>query len=100
VKLSDVERKPPDIVVKGGLEGMLSSSIVADRQVLFEVDGGMMDATMALFATYYEFMYEYPASLNNLFTYLQKCIFQIPDARKLPTSVITFVNALDCNTEN
>ena len=66
------------IVVKGGLEGMLSSSIVANRQVLFEVDGGMMDATMALFATYYVFMYEYPASLNNLFTYLQKCIFQIP----------------------
>ena len=88
------------IVVKGGLEGMLSSSIVADRQVLFEMDGGMMDATVALFATYYVFMYEYPASLNNLFTYLQKCIFQIPDGRKLPTSVITFVNALDCSTEN
>ena len=88
------------IVVKGELEGMLSSSIVADQQVLFEVDGGMMEATMALFATYYVFMYEYPTSLNNFFTYLQKCIFQIPDARKLPTCVITFVNALDCNTEN
>ena len=75
----------PVIVVKGGLEGMLTSSVVADRQVLFEVEGGMVDATMALFATYYVFMYEYPASLNNVFTYLQKCIFQIPDGRKLPS---------------
>ena len=58
-----------------------------------------MNATMAWFATYYVFMFEYPASLNNFFTYLQK-YFRIPDARKLPTSVIMFVNALDCNTEN
>ena len=87
----------PVIVVKGGLEGMLTSSVVAGRQVLFEVEGGMVDATMALFATYYVLMYEYPASLNNVFTYLQKCIFQIPDGRKLPTSVITFVNSLDSN---
>ena len=79
---------------------MLISSIVADRQVpLFQVDGGMMNATMAWFATYYVFMFEYPASLNNFFTYLQK-YFRIPDARKLPTSVIMFVNAWDCNTEN
>ncbi len=55
----------PVIVVKG----MLISSIVADRQVLFQVDRRM-------------------------------AYFQIPDARKLPTSVITFVNALDCNTED
>ena len=87
----------PVIVVKGDLEGMLTSSIVADGQVLFDVEGGMMDATLALFATYYVFMYEYPASLNNVFTYLQKCIFQIPDGRKLPTSVITFVNSMNCN---
>ncbi len=30
-----------------------------------------MNATMAWFATYYVFMFEYPASLNNFFTYLQ-----------------------------
>ena len=87
----------PDIVVKGGLEGILTLSIVADQQVLFEVEGGMVDATMALFSTYYVFMYEYPASLNNVFTYLQKCFFQIPNGQKLPTSVITFVNSLDSN---
>ena len=60
----------PVIVVKGGLEGMLTSSIVAEQQVLFEVEGRMVDTTMALFSTYYVFMYEYPASLNNVFTYL------------------------------
>ena len=83
----------PAIVVKG----MPSSSIVADRQVLFEVEGEMMNPVMALFATHYVFMYEHPASLNNVFTYLHKCIFQIPDGCKLPASVITFVNSLDCN---
>ena len=86
----------PVIVAKGGLEGMLSSSIVAEKQVLFEVDGGMLEATMHSFATYYVFMFEYPPSLNNFFTYLQKCIFNIPDSRKLPTSIITFVNELEC----
>lgn len=90
----------PVIVVNGKFEAMMSSSIVADGEVLFEVDGGMMNATMALFATYYVFMYEYPVSLNNLFIYLQKCIFQIQDARKLPTAVITFVNTIDCETQN
>ena len=56
-----------------------------------------MDAAMALFATYCVLMHEYPASLNNVFAYLQKCIFQLPDGRKLPTPVITFVNSLDFN---
>ena len=88
------------VVVNGKFEEMLSSSIVADGQVLCEVDGGMLDATMALFASYYVFMYEYPTSLNNLFIYLQKCVFQIQDARKLPTAVITFVNAVDCEMQN
>ena len=87
-------------VVKGELEGMLSSSIVAYRQVLFEVEGGMIDAAMALFAiTYYVFMYQYTGSLNNVFAYLQKCkcIFQFPDIRKFPTSVIAFANSLNFN---
>ncbi|XP_028415514.1 uncharacterized protein LOC114538579 [Dendronephthya gigantea] len=85
----------PVIVVKGGFEGILSSSIVADKQVLFEVEGGMLEATMLLFATYYVFMFEYPSTLNNFSTYLHKRIFNIPDSRKLPTSVICFVNELE-----
>ena len=87
----------PINVVKGDLEGMLTLSNVADGQVLFDVESGMMDATLALFAPYYVFRYEYPATLNNVFTYLQRCIFQIADGRKLSTSVIAFVNSLSCN---
>ena len=87
----------PVIVVEGGSEGMLTLSVVADQQVLFEVESRMVDATMVLFSMYYVFMHKYPASLNNVSTYLQKCIFQIPNGQKLPTSVITFVNSLDSN---
>ena len=72
--------------------GKYISRVVADRQVLFEVEGGMVDTTVVLFAMYYVLMYEYPASLNNVFAYLQTCIFQILGGQKLPTSVITFVN--------
>ena len=46
---------------------MLTSCVVADRQVLFEVEGGMEDAARALFATYYVLMYlTLPQSLNIL----------------------------------
>jgi hypothetical protein len=61
--------------VKGNLKGMLISSIVADRQVLFQVDGGMMNATMALFATYYAFMFEYRAYLN-IFLHICRSTFK------------------------
>ena len=64
----------------------------ADFQVLFKVEGGMVDTTVVLFAMYYVLMYKYPASLNNVFAYLQTCILQILDGQKLPMSVITFVN--------
>ena len=93
---SSLQSPFPVVVSKERLEGMLSSSIVAEKQVLFEVDGGMLEATMHLFAKYYVFMFEYPPSLNNFFTYLLKSIFNITDSKKLLTSVITFVNELEC----
>ena len=33
--------------------------------------------------------------LNSFFLYLQKCILQVQDGRKLPSTVIALVNSLD-----
>ena len=54
-----------------------------------------MNATLALLATYYVFMFSYPPGLNNFFLYLQKCILQVQDGRKLSSTVIALVNSLD-----
>ena len=41
-------------------------------------------------------LFEQPGpGLNNFFLYLQKCILQVQDSRKLPSTVIALVNSLD-----
>ena len=45
---SSLQSPFPIIVSKGGLEGMLSSSIISEKEVLFKVAGGMMEATTYL----------------------------------------------------
>ena len=70
--------------------------IAAERTVLFEVESrGMVEAMLALLATYYVFMFEYPQTLNNFYLYLQKWVLNIQDGKKLPAAVINFVNDLD-----
>lgn len=46
-------------------------------------------------ACYYVFLYDYPSGLNNFYLYLQKCILQLQDGKKLPSTVINFVNDID-----
>ena len=82
------------IIVHGKLDATDEICIVADHQVLFKVKGGIVEAVVAFFSCYYVFIFKYPASLNNLYLYLQNCIFNIPNNQKLPTSVITFINAI------
>ena len=65
---------------------------VTDYQVLFTVNGGIVEAVVSLFARYYVFMIEYPKPLKNLFIYMQKCLFSISDSGKIPTSVMAFIN--------
>ena len=67
---------------------------MAYHQVLFKVEGGIVEAVGARFSCYYVFMITHPQSLNNLYLYLQNCLFNIPNNQKLPTSVITFLNAI------
>ena len=71
-------------------------AIAADNQFLFSVlgHGGILEACLALLATYYVFMIKYPSTLNNFFLYMQRCILNIQDAKKLPSAILTFVNDL------
>ena len=60
-------------------------AIAADNQILFSVlgHGGILEACLALLATYYVFMIKYPSTLNNFL-----------DAKKLPSVILAFVNDL------
>lgn len=93
--LSQMSSPFPKILVTGTIESPDDISIVADRQMLFYIRGGIVEACLGLLATYYVFMFEYPNSLNIFFIYMQKCILNIQDARKLPASIIHFVNNLN-----
>lgn len=91
------ERPFPFIIIKGGLKLTCDSDmhLAADRQLLCSFSGSLVDAACALLACYYVFMFNYPVGLKNLFLYLQKCILNIHDGKKLPGSVITLVNEID-----
>ena len=54
----------------------------------------MVEAALALLATYYVFMFNYPPGLTNFYLFLQKCILHIQDGKKLPSSLISFVNSV------
>ena len=44
-------------------------------------------------------MFEYPKAFKNLFVYMQKYLFNIPDSGRLPSSVMTFINKLGTNKQ-
>ena len=69
--------------------------MAANEQLLCSFTGSLVKATLGLLSCYYVFMFNYPAGLKNIFFNLQKCILQIHDGKKLPASVITFVNEID-----
>ena len=64
----------PVIVIQGSLQAPEESWIVANYQVLFKFSGAIVECTVVLLATYYVFMYRYPASLNIVF-YIYKNVF-------------------------
>ena len=82
----------PVIFACGTLDAISNLYIVADYQVLFKVEGRIVEAVVPLFACYYIFMIEYPKFLKNLFIYMQRRLFIISDSGKLPTCVMTFIN--------
>ena len=70
-------------------------AIAAENMVLCNFESRLVDGTVAFMAAVYVFMLQYPGSLNHFCQFLQKCVFNINDGKKLPASVITFVNKLD-----
>ena len=54
----------------------------------------MVEAALAFLPTYYVLMFNYPPGLTNFYLFLQKCILQIQDDKKLPSSLISFVNSI------
>ena len=94
--MSNMEFPFPCILVEGSLKERKGIHIVAEKQVVCSVEeGSLVDTTLCLLAVYYVFMYNYPTGLNNFYLYLQKCVLNIHDCRKLPSSVIAFFNDLN-----
>ena len=90
-----MEDASPKIIIKGSLEFENEVAVVAEQVVLFVLHGNLVAATVGFMAANYVFMFRYPASLNNFCLFLQKCVLHINDGKKLPSSVISFVNKLD-----
>lgn len=92
----DREEHFPFIILKGHLDSHDQElHLAADKQLLCSFTGSLVEAILGLISCYYVFMFNNPAGLKNIFLHLQKCILQIHDGRKLPASVITFVNEID-----
>ena len=89
------EQPFPFIIMEGTLDAPGEIHLAAEKQLLCTFRGSLIEATLGLLASHYVFMFNYPPSLNNMFLYLQKCVSQIHDGKKLPSSVITFVNEID-----
>ena len=64
------------------------------NKVICKVDGGLVEGALRLMAVNYVFMFNYPPGLNLFCLYLQKCVMQIKDGKKLPSTVISFLNKL------
>ena len=82
------------IICQGGLDSPVNKVHLAiGRIILCISETTLVEGTLALLAMFYVFMYEYPPGLVH-FLHLQKCILQVQDGRKLPSSIIHFVNSL------
>lgn len=83
----------PFLICKGSLESHDRIYLVADKHIICDFEGSLVESALALLAGYYVFMFNYPAGLTNFFLFLQKCILHIQDGKKLPASVISLVNS-------
>ena len=84
----------PFLIFMGTLASPGKIYIAADKQIICSFDVSLVEAALALLATYYVFMYNYPPGLANFYSYIQKCILHISDGKKLPSSLMSFVNSL------
>ena len=78
----------------GALASQGKIYIAADKQIICSFEVSLVEAALALLATYCVFMYNYPPGLAKFYSYIQKCILHISDGKKLPPSLMSFVNSL------
>ena len=83
----------PFLICKGSLKSHDRIYLAADKHIICDFEGSLVESALALLAGYYVFMFNYPAGLTNFFLFLQKCILHIQDGKKLPASVISLVNS-------
>ena len=74
------------------LKAPIEFGVIAENMVLFTSQERLVDATVGFMVSIYVFMFEYPNKLNNFCLFLQKCVYNIRNGRKLPASIITVVN--------
>ena len=84
----------PFLIFMGTLASPGKICIAADKQIICSSAVSLVEAALALLATQYVFMYNYPPGLANFYSYIQKCILYISDGKKLPSSLMSFVNSL------
>lgn len=68
--------------------------LVAESQIICEIDGGIVEAVLGFMAASYVFMFRYTPFLNNFCIFMQKRVLKINDGMKLPASVIAFSSKL------
>ena len=84
----------PFVIFMGALASPGKIYIAADKQIICSFEVSLVEAALALLATYCVFMYNYPPGLAKFYSYIQKCILHISDGKKLPASLMSFVNSL------
>ena len=84
----------PFLIFMGALASQGKIYIAADKQIICSFEVSLVEAALALLATYCVFMYNYPPGLAKFYSYIQKCILHISDGKKLPASLMSFVNSL------
>ena len=85
----------PKILVKGKIQDINEKAVVAEKMVICTIQGLFVDTVLVYMAVNYVFMFEYPIGFSHFCLFLQKCVLQIHDGKKLPASVLDFINKLD-----
>ena len=84
----------PKILEKKNIQDINEKAIVAEKMVICNIQGLLVDAVVVYMAVNYVFMFEYLIGFNHFCLFLQKCILHIHDGKKLPT-FLDFINKLD-----
>ena len=85
----------PKILVKGEIQDLNETAVVAEKMVICTLQGMLLDAVVLYMAVNYVFMFEFPIGFNHFCLFLQKCVLHIHDGKKLPSSILEFINKLD-----